>query len=113
MLDEEKVFAGEKFFADSSLSIRRDFVDKFFAMCRWARRSSTKTVMKSNCLSLLTQHRFFSICQIFTKERKFAKRIFRKSNDFCSKLLKCPLVKNYQTFKAVLELAKDIQCQYQ
>ena len=33
----KKNFAGEeKSFAETSLTLRRDFVDKFFAMCRWA-----------------------------------------------------------------------------
>ena len=36
----------EKIFVDYSVSIRRDFVDKFLAMCRWALRKENDIASK-------------------------------------------------------------------
>ena len=56
ILDEEKFFADEeKVFVECSLSIRRDFVGKFFAMCRWALRQRFFFRSLSKCLDKVSK----------------------------------------------------------
>ena len=70
-----KNFAGEeKSFVDTSLTLRRDFVDKFFVMCRWARRE-TETFSSKNSEHLsnlcpLSLLKVYKILEMFSVPRE-------------------------------------------